>query len=246
MEDPAGTESAQDSIRHENILKLQNSYFREWIDTLPAGNEKELFVRQEIQKLVDYDVDMHLHVGTTTLLDTIHAMHVANEVKDSGNASDLFRNRTESGMNSMCCVMNTMRYIAFSHYKFELKRYLSSISFLYTIKLNLLDTMEPKRNKFDDGIDRFVQPAIWEYDFRATLPRVDGSGISRTRFVLSSVEIFNCIVSHLGLPPETHLHPSTKISVKRQVPASPQHRFAYIVAWIVFGMLSNNFDKKIC
>lgn len=244
MEDPAETESAQDSIRHKNILKLQNTYFREWLDTLPARNERELFVRQEMQKLVDYDAYMNLHVGTTTILDTLNEIYGGYKGSSTAKASDLFRNDTNWGMGAMCCVMNTLRYITRIHYKFEVKRYVFAVAFLYTIKLNLLATSKNERNQSGKELDWFLKSTIWGYDFLDVIPRVGypNIGVPRARFVLPSVEIFNCVADGLGLPADIRLQPSNPVYVSHQVSESSQYRVKYILTWMIVGMFSNNYN----
>ena len=62
--------------------------------TLPASNDKEILIRQEMMMLTNFDVDMNLHIGVNMILDLAHELYGENRANALLKPSDQFRNDT--------------------------------------------------------------------------------------------------------------------------------------------------------
>ncbi|SFA98774.1 hypothetical protein [Selenomonas ruminantium] len=244
MKDPIEEkdEVNRDAIKHANILKLLNSYYREWVNTLSARDDNEVFIRQEIQKLIDFNVDMRLHIGINEILDMIHEMYGEKRGPATAKASDQYRNDTNYGINSMCCVMNLIRNYENNYYRLEVKKVCAAIAFLYTLKLNLLLTKN--RYKKNEELGRFIQDTVMGYDI---VPVISGTYyqnqiIYRGRFYMPTVLIFNTIAKYLQIRDVYFLHSEDVPRVtKNMVPIESEERKRYILSWVIFALFANKY-----
>lgn len=241
LEKPVGDEQEKNKIKYKNIMRILNSYCRELLDNLPEKNKKEEFIHQELIKLVDFSVDMHLHAGISTVLDKIYDMNEEQNVSSTHRFSDQFSNDTNYGIDSLCCVMSMIRRIKKDTYNIEIKRYLSAISFLYTIKLNLLMNQNNDAERADYELDNFTKYIIWGYDFLNVIPYVNYPNFPRGRFVLRPAVTYNCIIKQLEMPTYS-LKEFDVIHIPNTVPKESGERKKYILSWILFGMFCNSFD----
>ena len=239
MKDPYGSED--DNILHENLQLFLDYYYREWIETLPKGNAIESSICTEIKKLIDFNSDFSLHVGSNILLDAINEKYRKSIASDKPRSMDEFVKYSAGGINTICCVMNMIRDMSKKYYKLEVKRYLAAISLLYTIKLNLLAT---QKSASDNQIYEFIKYGIWGYDFDAVLPSVGNTSevISRARFTISSEDAYNRIAATLGLKVIKSSSAGISKFTAKKITGEAGTRKKQIITWVLFGMFCNYYD----
>ncbi len=99
MRDPYGPK--RDNILHENLQLFLDYYYREWIETLPKSNAKESYICAEIKKLIDFDSDSNLHVGSNILLDLINEKYKKSTTSDKPRTLDDFAKYSAYGINTV-------------------------------------------------------------------------------------------------------------------------------------------------
>lgn len=121
------------------------------------------------------------------------------------------------------------------------------IAFLYTIKLNLLLLRNKDLRNYDYEFDYFIKYAVWGYDVLKAIPYTgySSNSISRARFILSSAKVFNCIANSFDLPDYAYLELTDRIYISHKFTQKSVIRDKYIFAWIIFGMLCNNYDPRL-
>ena len=241
MGDPYGLE--RDNILHENLQLFLDYYYREWIETLPKSNAKESSICAEIKKLIDFDSDFDLHVGSNILLDLINEKYRKSITYDKTKTLNGFTKHSAGGINTICCVMNKIRGMSKKYYMLEVKRYLAAISLLYTIKLNLLST---QKNISNIQMSELVKYGIWGGDFEGVLPRVGNysEAISRARFSISSEGAYSRIATKLGLEVAKSSSEGTSKFTAKKIEEDSKLRKKQIIAWILFGMFCSNNDRN--
>lgn len=235
-------EEKQNEIKYENIGILLQYYYREWIANIPAKDTEENWIRQELEILTDFDMSMNIHIGISNVLLKI-AEHYGKEkfVKPNQTMADVLRSQIDFGINTLYFVVNYIMHLWRTQYNLDVWKYLAAISFLYTIKLNSIIT-EPKEVKELSALDSFTGHIIWGYEINNLMPQVANTGVRRGRFQLSTRRLFNCIAQNLGVS-DKYLIPtqsSTWYLSKFKFDTDEQRK-KYIVTWILFGLLCNQW-----
>ena len=244
LDEPEGDEDRKKSLRYKNILTLFNNYYRTWIKNLPARDEKEIFIRQEIEKLTDFTADMNIHTGIVSVLDGVHDMYGEKRGPATMKVSDQFRHYTDKGMNSMCCAMNILHYFEDNYYRQEVKTIIAAISFMYTVKLNMILNAGGKEN--GRLIREFIQDNVIGYAINSKIPGTiyQNQYIPRGRFFINTAVLFNHIAKRVGVEEKYFLKNEYNIyTSKANVPERQniEERKKYIFAWIIFSVLSNGY-----
>ena len=239
-------EEKQNKIKYENIGILLRYYYREWITNIPAKDTEESWIRQELEILTDFDMSMNIHIGISNVLLKI-AEHYGREryVNPNQTMADILRSQIDLGINSLYFVVNYMMHLWTTRYNLDVWKYLAAISFLYTIKLNFIIT-EPKGGKESFALDSFTGHIIWGYEINNVMPYVANNGVRRGRFQLSTRRIFNCIANKLGVS-DKYLIPtqSSTWNLSKVKFDTDEQRKKYIVTWILFGLLCNQWWNGI-
>lgn len=236
----------QDEVRSENIRILFQSYYYEWLANIPVKDAKESEIRQELEKLTDFDVSMNIHKGIGNVLQEIDDCYgKKRNVTPNQTAADVLASQISLGINSLYFVINFMMYLARIHYKYGVWQYLAAISFLYTIKLNTL-VMERKEAQDNYGLDYFTGQIIFGYEINNVMPYVAHTEVMRGRFQLSTRKTFNCIAKYVGVS-DKYLLPTqdTSWSVPKPEFDTDEQKKKYIMTWILFGLLCNQWSNGV-
>lgn len=171
----------------------------------------------------------------------------SNSIRDDING---FANQVFPERNSFCYLMNSISYINRNIYHNAIGELIEIIKLFYTVNLHQINLQKKMICKVQDDERKLSLAAVtgttvFGYSINNNVPaaRLDNINklVQRARFEMQSIDVFNCIAQELNLPESCYLNKPrvSKIEIK-----SPKDRRNYIVAWLLFLILSNNYYSQ--
>ena len=233
--------NGNDEIKYNNICHFLDFYFKISINNL----RNKINPICKIQSIFDIGINIP-KVAVELIIKSYEGFEISpgNSIREDING---FANQTFPEKNSFCYLMNSINYINRNTYYNVIEELIEIVKLFYTVKLNQIKLQNKMICNGQDGerkvsIAGATETTIWGYGINNIIPaaRLDNTNmlVQRTRFEMQSIDVFNCIAKELNLPADCYLKGSyiSKIKIK-----SPMDRRNYIVAWLLFLMLSNNY-----
>lgn len=228
-----------DKIKYNNICCFFDFYF----ETILKNIKGEHNLLNKIGNISDYDINR-----PKVAVDLIRKLYENVEIyTDEGIIRDIYKfaNQAFPKGNSFCYLMNSMQCINKTNHYSLIREFIEIVKFSYTVKLNkvkLANRIAHKANIYErmESISGFTETTLWGYGMDSIIPATRMS-VKRTRFKLPSVDVFNCIAKELKLSEEYFLKGVTISKVKFKSD-SDEEKSKYILAWLLFLLLVNNYE----
>ena len=220
MEEPGG----DNSIYYNNIQRFCDYFEKEW---LPSNLESEDY--KAIQKAVHNNY-IQLHEDAEFALRKFYNM---TEKKVDVAVADYFPEANHSFFR----VINWLEVFRLNVFGNLEEKYAYAFYILYTIRLN-----ELLRQKEYDEMAKFMGGYIWAGSFVNVLPNVQGNMLSRSRFILPTIRVFNTI-GRMLYPDADILLTGTAVTENyvSKISEKDGNREKKIWVWLLLGLLSNTY-----
>lgn len=230
-----------DKIKYNNICCFFDFYF----ETIFKNIKGKHNLLNKIGNISDYDINR-----PKVAVDLIRKLYEKVEIyPDEGIIRDIYKfaNQAVPKGNSFCYLMNSMQRINKTNHYGLIREFIEIVKFSYTVKLNkvkLANRIAHKANIYErmESIPRVTETTLWGYGMDSIIPATSMS-VKRTRFVLPSVDVFNCIAKELKLSEDYFLKGVTISKVKFKSD-SDEEKSKYILAWLLFLLLVNNCEDS--
>lgn len=235
--------NVSDEIRYNNIRHFFDFYFNSVKDKVNSS--------YKIKNIFDFDINKpRVAVELIVKMYERFGIFPSNSIKESING---FANQVFPERNSFCYLMNSINYTNSNIDHNAIGDLIEIIKLFYTVNLhqinlqNKMTSREQETSKVQDDerkvcIATVTGTTIWGYSMNNNVPaaRLDNINklVQRARFEMQSIDVFNCIAQELNLPESCYLNGSyiSKFTIE-----SPEDRRNYIVAWLLFLILSNSY-----
>ena len=229
--------NVSDEIRYNNIRHFFDFYFYSVKDKVNSS--------YKIKNIFDFDINKpRVAVELIVKMYERFGIFPSNSIKEGING---FANQVYPERNSFCYLMNSINYINENVDHNATVELIEIIKLFYTVKLNQIRLQNKMASKVQNdeikvSLAAVTRTTVFGYSINNNVPaaRLDNISklVQRARFEMQSIDIFNCIAQELNLPESCYLNKPrvSKIEIK-----SPKDRRNYIVAWLLFLILSNNY-----
>lgn len=218
-------EPSSDEVYCENIQKFCLYFEKEWL----FGN-LDLQVCKEIQKLI-YEGFLHLHEGAAFVL---RKFNYLTEKKYFMPSADFLSETNDSYWS----VMSWLEYFKTNVFGGEAEKYAYAFHILYTVRLN-----EMMRRHAYNQISELLGGYLWAGNFANMISNVQGSGFSRSRFMVPTGRAYELIVKYLDMRVRKGLSESQGQYYTQKIAKEDMYRNDSILSWILLGMLSNTYSQ---
>lgn len=233
--------NSEDKIKYNNICCFFDFYF----ETIFKNIKGKHNLLNKIGNISDYDINR-----PKVAVDFIRKLYENVEIyPDEGIIREIyeFANQAVPKGNSFCYLMNSMHSINKTNHYGLIREFIEIIKFSYTVKLNkvkLANRIAHRANVDErmESLPRVTETIFWGYGMNTIIPATRMS-VKRTRFELPSVDVFNCIAKELKLSEEYFLKGVTISKVKFKSD-SDEEKSKYILAWLLFLLLVNNYKDR--
>lgn len=228
-----------DKIKYNNICCFFDFYF----ETIFKNIKGKHNLLNKIGNISDYDINR-----PKVAVDLIRKLYENVEIYPNEDIKKYiykFANQVSPIGNSLCYLMNSMQSINKNNHYGLIREFVEIIKFSYTVKLNkvkLANKIAHKANvdKRMESLPGVTETTLWGYGMNHIIPAISMS-VKRTRFELLSIDVFNCIAKELKLSEEYFLKGVTISRVKFK---SDLDKSKYILAWLLFLLLVNNYEER--
>ncbi len=239
--------NGNDGIKFSNICHFFDFYFKTSLNNIKS----KINSTYKIESIFDLGINVP-KVAVEHIIKAYERFGISpsNSIRDDING---FANQAFPEKNSFCYLMNSISYINRNIYHNAIGELIEIIKLFYTVNLhqinlqNKMTSREQKTSKVQDDerkvcLATVTGTTIWGYSMNNNVPaaRLDNINklVQRARFEMQSIDVFNCIAQELNLPESCYLNGSyiSKFTIE-----SPEDRRNYIVAWLLFLILSNSY-----
>lgn len=237
-------EDREYEIQYDNICHFFDFYSKELFDNIKYLNRNKINLFEQL-----FYIDINTPKAAA---DVIRKIYDTLELYPQDVGNTVFNYYTYQSMpwgSSFCYLMNIINYMNNNCYNEIGKKCIEIIKLFYTVKLNKIKVQNKiAKNNFNyedtqHCLASFTGTTIWGYGVYNVIPvhRVGNSNIllQRTRFDMNSIDVFNCIAQELNLPSTCFL--KSNYIAKTKIDSFEEKR-KYIVAWLLFVVLVNNYD----
>lgn len=229
--------NVSDEIRYNNIRHFFDFYFNSVKDKVNSS--------YKIKNIFDFDINKpRVAVELIVKMYERFGIFPSNSIKEGING---FANQVFPERNSFCYLMNSINYTNSNIDHNAIGELIEIIKLFYTVNLHQINLQKKMICKVQDderkvSLAAVTETTVFGYSINNNVPAARFDDISklvqRARFEMQSIDIFNCIAQELNLPESCYLNKPrvSKIEIK-----SPKDRRNYIVAWLLFLILSNNY-----
>lgn len=229
--------NVSDEIRYNNIRHFFDFYFNSVKDKVNSS--------YKIKNIFDFDINKpRVAVELIVKMYERFGIFPSNSIKEGING---FANQVFPERNSFCYLMNSINYTNSNIDHNAIGELIEIIKLFYTVNLHQINLQKKMICKVQDderkvSLAAVTETTVFGYSINNNVPaaRFDDINklVQRARFEMQSIDIFNCIAQELNLPESCYLNKPrvSKIEIK-----SPKDRRNYIVAWLLFLILSNNY-----
>lgn len=220
MEEPGG----DSGIYYRNIEKFFAYFEKQWL-----FSNFSLEDSREIQKLVHKQSQFHEDVAFL-----LYQRYNLTKKKGDSYAVSFLPDTPDSYF----VVMNWLESYRTNVFGEDERKYASMFRILYTIRLNELLRTEKK----DEWI-KFIGGYIWAGNFQNVLPNVQDTVVDRSRFMLSTFQVYYTIAQDL-YEGKNFIIPKfdeNKQYYIRVIAKDDEYRKYKIVIWTLLGILSNTY-----
>lgn len=230
-----------DKIKYNNICCFFDFYFETILKNIKGKHN----LLNKIGNISDYDINR-----PKVAVDLIRKLYENVEIyPDEGIIRDIYKfaNQAVPEGNSFCYLMNSMQCINKTNHYGLIREFIEIVKFSYTVKLNkvkLANRIAHKENIYErmESISGVTETTLWGYGMDSIIPATRMS-VKRTRFELLSIDVFNYIAKELKLSEEYFLKGVTISKVKFKSD-SDEEKSKYILAWLLFLLLVNNYKER--
>lgn len=235
LPDPS-EKNVNDEIRYNNICYFFDFYFKTYFNN----------VNNKIKNIFDFDINT-----PKVAVDFITKLYEDVEIyPDDGAREEIYKFGAQAlpAKNSFCYLMNSINYINKNTCYNAIGELIEIIKLFYTVKLNQIKLQNKMTNKWRndnsrESIATFTGTTIWGYGIDNLVPagvtEIYNKRLQRTRFTMQSVDVFNCIAEELQLSASYYLK---GVSITKAKFESDKEKRKYIVAWLLFLMLVNDYE----
>lgn len=241
-----GSAEDMDRIKYQNICQVLDYYSEGRLSGLSNSNHNEHELIEQLKCFLS--LWENTHCATSDFLRNLYDKFESNYRQKNGMFSNTINAYIQQSMpyeNSFCLVMNIVRYMERNCFNMHELHYINMLKLFYTFALNKIMTNRQDAGKIT--ISNFTQNTIWGYDVCKVIPAANypnlSSNFPRGRFRIRVIDAFNIIADALGLLSDYRLQ-NGQVYVSKVTIESSEDRKKYILAWLMLGLLSNDYYHK--
>ena len=217
-------DTEKDKVYLENILIFKEYFEKEW-----SGDNLMLYDGSTLEDIGNMDI-YHMHIVVCKILENI-----CSRIELLRNPELILYDA--DSRDSFFRVMGLFEIGGNITVDLKLEAYIYRLRALYTMKMNSI--LRNHDNQLNGGMADFMKGYIWGPWFKGVLPKEQESRLDRSRFVMETIDGFNCILGKLNKEAARLTISEHGKSYYISYITDGRGREDYIKAWILLALFSN-------